>query len=78
MENKKRPVIIDMECAKGEILNALARVEQQFSLPSYIVEGILASILSDIRSQKSLELINAINYMQEEGAKDDNIEKTDN
>lgn len=65
MDDKvKRPVIIDMESAKGELMNALASIEQKYGLPSYIMEGIITSILADIRSQKSLEIMNAFNFME--------------
>lgn len=60
------PIAVKIECAKGEIMNALERIRQQYALPPCIVEGVLSSVQSEVRAEAKLELINATNAMMRE------------
>lgn len=60
------PISIKVECAKGEIMNALESVRRQHNLPPCIIEGVLSSVLADVRSEAKLELINGTNAMLRE------------
>lgn len=60
------PIAIKIECAKGEIMNALESIQRQYSLPPCIIEGVLSSVQSEVRAEAKLELINATNAMLRE------------
>lgn len=53
------PIQIKIECAKGELLNVVNKMNVEMGLPPCIIEGIIGTILADIRSQQSIDLINA-------------------
>lgn len=53
------PIQIKIECAKGELLNVVNKMSVEMGLPPCIIEGIIGTILADIRSQQSIDLINA-------------------
>lgn len=55
------PLAIRIECAKGELLNALDTISKKFSLPPCIIDGVLCSVLVEVRSEAKIELINATN-----------------
>lgn len=67
------PIAVRIECAKGEVMNALEKVRQQHSLPPCIIEGVLSSVLSEVRAEAKLELINGTNEMLRE--KNEELEK---
>lgn len=56
MEN---PIEVRIECARGEILNAVQRISDEQGLPVMVVDGVLSSVLAEIRAQGEMELINA-------------------
>lgn len=62
---KETPLIIKIESSKGEILNALQTIQQKYNFPASILDGILSSVLCDIRSEEKMELLNANNIMLE-------------
>ena len=57
----EQPLIIKIESTKGEIMNSLQAVQSRYNFPAYILDGILSQILSEIRAEEKLELINASN-----------------
>ena len=69
----KIPISVRIECARGEILNALEKIQRTNSLPPCIMDGILSTVVSEVRSEAKLELINATNSMMDE--KDAELEK---
>jgi hypothetical protein len=58
MDSKQVPLSVMMESAKGKLTAAFSQVAQETHLPAYLLEGIVAGILADIRSQKSIEIVN--------------------
>ncbi len=60
------PIAVKIECAKGEILNALEKIQRQYELPPCVVDGVLSSVLTEVRSEGKIELINATNAMLRE------------
>lgn len=52
-----KPLSILLEQARMNILNATNQAIQESNLPSYLIEGVLCDILSDIRKQKAIELV---------------------
>lgn len=67
------PIAIKIECAKGEILNALEECRKKHSLPACIMDGVLSSVLAEVRSEEKIELINATNLMMK--IKNEELEK---
>lgn len=56
MDNKQIPLSVMMENAKSRMTAAFSQVAEETHLPAYLLEGIVAGILADVRSQKNLEL----------------------
>lgn len=57
------PLIMKIESSRGEILNALQSIQKKYGLPAFILDGVISSVLSDIRAEEKIELINANNIM---------------
>ncbi|MCI8411926.1 MAG: hypothetical protein HFJ40_05800 [Clostridia bacterium] len=55
----EEPLVIKLESARGELLNALQVIQSRYNFPASILDGILSQILSDIRAEEKIELINA-------------------
>lgn len=51
-------IAINIECAKGEIMNTMQQIQDKYALPPCIIDGIISSVLADVRSQAKLELLN--------------------
>lgn len=60
------PIAVKIECAKGEVLNALEKIRKQYELPPCVIDGVLSSVLAEVRSEGKIELINATNAMLRE------------
>lgn len=67
------PIAVRIECAKGEILNAMEAIQTKHALPPCIMDGVLSSVLAEVRSEANIELINSTNAMMAE--KDEELEK---
>ena len=59
----EQPLIIKLESARGEILNCLQSVQTKYNFPASILDGVLSQIISEIRAEEKIELINANNQM---------------
>ena len=69
------PISLKIENAKGKLLSALNDTSIEYKLPAFILEGVISDILSDVRSQAKIELLNDMNKILEEkngGAENDN------
>ena len=67
------PIAIKIECAKGEIMNALQKIQREYGLPLCIIDGVFSDVLAEIKSEAKLELISATNMMMRE--KEEEIKK---
>ena len=68
-------ISLKIENAKGKLLSALNDTSIEYKLPAFILEGVISDILSDVRSQAKIELLNDVNKILEEkngGAENDN------
>ena len=53
------PIAIKIECAKGEIMNAMQQIQDKYALPPCIIDGVISSVLAEVRAESKLELLNA-------------------
>ena len=67
------PIAVRIECAKGEILNAMETIQKRHALPPCIMDGVLSSVLTEVMSEAKIELINSTNTMMAE--KNEELEK---
>lgn len=65
-EEKPRPLTMEMETAKGIIISAVNRARQECGLPSFLMEGIISEIHSQITSQAKVEMMNDFDSYLEE------------
>lgn len=65
MNENNMPLSLMMENAKGAMTNAFNQIVKQSNLPAYLLEGIVADLLSEIRKQKNLELVSDMNRMKQ-------------
>ena len=68
------PIAVRIECPKGENLNAMETIQKRHALPPCIMDGVLSSVLAEVRSEAKIELINSTNTMMAE--KNEELEKT--
>lgn len=50
-----------LQSAKTEMIKATNNVMQQYKLPPCLMDGILSSLLADIRSQAAAEIVMTLN-----------------
>lgn len=60
------PIAIKIECARGEIMNAMQRIQDKYALPPCVMDGVVSSVLAGVRAESKLELINGTNAMLED------------
>lgn len=65
MNENNMPLSLMMENAKGAMTDAFNQIVVQSNLPAYLLEGIVADLLSEIRKQKNLELVSDMNRMEQ-------------
>lgn len=65
MNENNMPLSLMMENAKGAMTDAFNQIFEQSNLPAYLLEGIVADLLSEIRKQKNLELVSDMNRMKQ-------------
>ncbi|MBR1390900.1 MAG: hypothetical protein IJ567_05590 [Lachnospiraceae bacterium] len=57
---------INIECARGEIRNALSTIRGRYNLPPCIMDGILSSMIAEIRAEGNMELVDAASQILKE------------
>jgi len=74
--NTNIPIAIKIECARGEILNTIGKIQEMYDIQPCMMDGILTSILADVRGEAKIEIINATNVIMAEKNKElDNAKK---
>ncbi|MGI6501243.1 MAG: hypothetical protein ACOX1S_10280 [Anaerostipes sp.] len=60
------PISVRIENAKGKILDVVNEAGNRFELPASVMDGVLSSVLAEVRSSAKVELINGFNYIAEQ------------
>lgn len=66
MNEKNVPLSVMLENTKGMMFDAFNQVQEKSNLPAYLMEGIIVDLLSQVRNQKNLELVQDYNRMNQE------------
>lgn len=69
-----RPLVLVMEEAKNEIAGAVMRVKIQTGLPYSILDGILSSVLADVRKDTCAEIAACAKETNQESPKEEQNE----
>lgn len=69
-EEKRKPLTVEVEQAKNIIFDAVNRAGKQCGLPAFILEGVLAEVQLQIKSQAKIELMKDYELYLEEIQKD--------
>ena len=63
-------LIMQIESARGELLNTIQTIQKKYNFPAFILDGIISQLLSEIRAEEKIELINASNQLTQKLEKD--------
>ena len=55
------PLNIKIENARGKINTALSEAIIEYGLPAFLISGILADVMLDVKRQEKIELTNSYN-----------------
>lgn len=61
MNNTEVPLNVKLENVRGMLNTALSQATMEYGLPAFLVSGILADILLEIKRQEKIELTNSYN-----------------
>lgn len=64
------PLNVKLENVRGKLNTALSEVTMEYGLPAFLISGILADIMLDVKRQEKIELTNSYNNMLKELEKD--------
>ncbi|MBP3905587.1 MAG: hypothetical protein J6D12_00560 [Peptostreptococcaceae bacterium] len=64
--SKELPLNIKLENVRGVINTALSQATMEYGLPAFLITGILADIMLDVKRQEKIELTNSYNKYLEE------------
>ena len=65
------PISLKIANAKGKILSCVNMTSVEYNLPAFILEGIVADVLSETRSQAKIEVLNDFNLLLEKKNEED-------
>lgn len=65
MENNI-PLNVQLENVRGKLNTALSEGTMEYGLPAFLISGILADIMLDVKRQEKIELTNSFNTVLEE------------
>ena len=65
MDSNNKPLCVILEEAKAEYTRAFNEATAKTRLPAYLCESIVLGILADVRAQKAVEIVSAINAATE-------------
>lgn len=57
------PLNVKLENVRGKLNTALSEVTMEYGLPAFLISGILADIMLDVKRQEKIELTNSYNIM---------------
>ncbi len=57
------PISLKIANAKGKILSTVNMASVEYNLPAFILEGIITDVLSEVRSQAKIEVLNDFNLL---------------
>ena len=57
------PLNIELENLRGKINTAISEAIMEYALPAFLVSGVLADIMLEIKRQEKIELTNSYNEM---------------
>lgn len=63
---KDLPLNVKMENVRGMLNTALSQATMEYGLPAFLVSGILADIMLDVKRQEKIELTNSYNNILKE------------
>ena len=63
---KDLPLNVKMENVRGMLNTAVSQATMEYGLPAFLVSGILADIMLDIKRQEKIELTNSYNNILKE------------
>lgn len=69
------PLNVKMENVRGKLNTALSEATMEYGLPAFLVSGILADIMLDVKRQEKIELVNSYNNFMAEMKKDSDKNK---
>lgn len=58
-----RDLNIKLENVRGKINNAISESIMEYGLPAFLISGILADIMLEVKRQEKIELTNSFNNM---------------
>ena len=62
----EKPLMIVIEEAKAQLFTAFNNIVKETKLPSFLLEGVVNDLLSDIRREKNLDLMTMLDVKEEE------------
>ena len=68
------PISLKIANARGKILSCVNMASVEYNLPAFILEGIIADLLSEIKSQARIETLNDVNVLLNEQKYDEEKE----
>lgn len=74
------PLNVKLENVRGRLNTALSEVTMEYGLPAFLISGILADIMLEVKRQEKIELTNSFNnilndFQKELAEKDELLKK---
>lgn len=76
-EEKQKPLMIEIESARRMVIESVNRARQEYGVPVFILEGIIADIHQQLSSESKIVLLNDMDdYLKEvEDDKNNEVEE---
>ena len=65
------PLNVKLENVRGKLNTALSEATMEYGLPAFLVSGILADIMLEVKRQEKIELTNSYNNLMKESNNED-------
>lgn len=73
MEEKQKPLILEMDEARAEIIQVINKAVQVHKLPCYLIDMILSEVSTQIKEGAKQELIMARQQFEAQQKKDEEV-----